>query len=705
MSASAVRPNRPASSIPADSPGSKSKTDDRGPDSVSPESAAHILTGFNGNRRVPPPVNEPIKSYAPGSVERAALKERLRSMSNEKVDIPLIIGGKEVHSGETAQTVMPHNHRHVLAQWHRASAANIDEAILAAQKAGRDWANWAWEDRAAVFLKAAELLATTWRATLNAATMLGQSKTAFQAEIDAACELIDFWRFNPHYAQSLYDEQPLSDRTMWNQLDYRPLEGFVYAVTPFNFTSIAGNLPTAPALMGNTVIWKPASSAMLSAHYIMKLLEEAGLPPGVINFVPGDAGLISDKLLAHRDLAGVHFTGSTAVFNNMWKTIGASMSRYKSYPRIVGETGGKDFIVAHSSAVALSVAIARGGFEYQGQKCSAASRVYVPESIWPGVRDRTVSIMQDIKMGDVADFRNFMGAVIDKKAFTKIGEYLEHGRKNANVVAGGVARGEDGYFIEPTLIETKDPAYRLLCEEIFGPVVTAYVYPDSKWEETLRIVDETSPYALTGAVFSRERQAIREAALVLRNAAGNFYVNDKPTGAVVGQQPFGGARGSGTNDKAGSKLNLVRWISPRNIKENLGAVAALVRDLGAGQLGRGPLRRYARLVGAPNCAPSLRSVAGLLLALALKSAYEDPFPPSLSEFARTNEQRSRRALGRTRVRARLNAEVRLLGARRYRSIWKRRGVLVGRFPKRATKETSDLPAEPAVAFWAPPERV
>jgi 1-pyrroline-5-carboxylate dehydrogenase len=490
-------------------------------------------------------------------------------MSNERVDIPLIIGGKEVHTGELAQTVMPHNHRHVLAQWHRASAASVDEAILAAQEAARDWANWAWEDRAAVFLKAAELLATTWRATLNAATMLGQSKTAFQAEIDAACELIDFWRFNPHYAQSLYDEQPLSDRTMWNQLDYRPLEGFVYAVTPFNFTSIAGNLPTAPALMGNTVIWKPASSAMLSAYYIMKLLEEAGLPPGVINFVPGDAGLISDKLLAHRDLAGVHFTGSTAVFNNMWKTIGASMSRYKSYPRIVGETGGKDFIVAHSSAdpVALSVAIARGGFEYQGQKCSAASRVYIPESIWPEVRDHTVAIMQDIKMGDVADFRNFMGAVIDKKAFTKIGEYLEHGHKNANVIAGGIARGEDGYFIEPTLIETKDPGYRLLCEEIFGPVVTAHVYPDGKWEETLRIVDQTSPYALTGAVFSRDRQAIREAALALRNAAGNFYVNDKPTGAVVGQQPFGGARGSGTNDKAGSKLNLVRWISPRAVKE------------------------------------------------------------------------------------------------------------------------------------------
>jgi 1-pyrroline-5-carboxylate dehydrogenase len=568
MSASAVTPTRSGSSDagsrtvrPADD-----KAEDR---DTAPEVAARTVTGFNGNRRVPPPVNEPVKSYAPGSPERATLKDRLRSMSNERIDIPLIIGGQEVHTGQLAESVMPHDHRHVLAQWHRAGAENIDQAIAAAKHAAKDWANWPWEDRAAVFLKAAELLTTTWRPTLNAATMLGQSKTAYQAEIDSAVELIDFWRFNPHYAQSLYDEQPISDRTMWNQLDYRPLEGFVYAVTPFNFTSIAGNLPTAPALMGNTVVWKPASSAMLSAYYIMKLLEEAGLPPGVINFVPGDAALISDTLLSSRDLAGVHFTGSTAVFNSMWKTIGASMSRYKSYPRIVGETGGKDFIVAHASAdpVALSVAIARGGFEYQGQKCSAASRVYIPESIWPEVRDRTVAIMKDIKMGDVTDFRNFMGAVIDKRAFTKIGEYLDHGRKNATIVSGGVARGEDGYFIEPTLIETKDPGYRLLCEEIFGPVVTAHVYPDNKWEETLKIVDETSPYALTGAIFSRDRSAIREAALALRNAAGNFYINDKPTGAVVGQQPFGGARGSGTNDKAGSKLNLVRWISPRNIKE------------------------------------------------------------------------------------------------------------------------------------------
>src|SRR5438874_69061 len=544
----------------------------------SPESAAFAPTaalqtspvvGFAGNRRVPNPQNEPVKSYAPGSPERASLKERLRTMADERIEIPLIIGGQEIRTGELAQTVMPHNHRHVLADWHRAGPSEIDKAIEASRAASRDWANWAWEDRAAVFLKAAELLTTTWRATLNASTMLGQSKTAFQAEIDAACELIDFWRFDPHYAQQLYDQQPVSDHSMWNQLDYRPLEGFVYAVTPFNFTSIAGNLPTAPALMGNTVIWKPASSAMLSAYYIMKLLEEAGLPPGVINFVAGDAAPISDKLLAHRDLAGVHFTGSTAVFNSMWKTIGASMSRYKSYPRIVGETGGKDFIVAHSSAdpAALSVAIARGGFEYQGQKCSAASRVYVPQSIWPEVRDRTAAIMQELRMGDVSDFRNFMGAVIDKKAFGKIGEYLDHGRSKGRVVSGGVARGDDGFFIEPTLIETEDPAFKLLCEEIFGPVVTAHVYPDKRWSETLKIVDETSPYALTGAVFSTDRRAIREASLALRNAAGNFYINDKPTGAVVGQQPFGGARASGTNDKAGSRLNLVRWVSARTVKE------------------------------------------------------------------------------------------------------------------------------------------
>ncbi|MBA2688252.1 MAG: L-glutamate gamma-semialdehyde dehydrogenase [Gemmatimonadaceae bacterium] len=526
-------------------------------------------TGFNGTRKVPVPVNEPVKSYAPGSLERSALKERLKSMAGERVDIPLIIGGEEVRTGDTAQSVMPHDHKHVLADWHKAKTDHVRKAIKASQKASREWASWAWEDRAAVFLKAAELLTTTWRSTLNAATMLGQSKTAFQAEIDSACELIDFWRFNPHFAQELYAEQPLSDHTMWNQLDYRPLEGFVYAVTPFNFTSIAGNLPTAPALMGNTVVWKPASSSMLSAYYIMRLLEEAGLPPGVINLVAGDSGMISDTLLSDPNLAGVHFTGSTTVFNSMWKTIGSNMSRYKSYPRVVGETGGKDFIVAHSSAdpAALAVAIVRGGFEYQGQKCSAASRVYVPQSLWAEVKERAVAMLKEIKMGDVTDFRNFMGAVIDRKAFNKISEYLDHGAKNATVIHGGTARGEQGYFIEPTLIETTDPSYKLLCEEIFGPVVTAHVYKDDKWDDMLKLVDQTSPYALTGAVFARDRAAVRTAAASLRNAAGNFYVNDKPTGAVVGMQPFGGARGSGTNDKAGSKLNLVRWVSARNIKE------------------------------------------------------------------------------------------------------------------------------------------
>jgi 1-pyrroline-5-carboxylate dehydrogenase len=530
---------------------------------------AALPPAFAGNRRVPAPRNEPVRTYAPGSPEKLQLKERLASMAGERVEIPLVIGGREVHTGRMAQVTMPHDHKHVLAEWHKASPEHVEQAVKAAVEAQRDWAGWPWEDRAAVFLKAAELLTTTWRSTLNAATMLGQSKTAYQAEIDSACEVIDFWRFNPHFAQQLYDEQPYSDGTMWNQLEYRPLEGFVYAVTPFNFTAIGANLPTAPALMGNTVVWKPASSAMLSAWYTLKLLEQAGLPPGVINLVPGDAGPISDALLAHRDLAGVHFTGSTEVFNMMWKTIGANMSRYRGYPRIVGETGGKDFIVAHETAdrQALAVAIARGGFEYQGQKCSAASRVYVPRSIWDDVRDRTVAMMKDIRMGDVRDFRNFMGAVIDQKAFKKIGEYLDHAKSSAKVISGGSARGEQGWFIEPTLVQADDPAHRLLCEEIFGPVVTVHVYEDGRWEDTLRTVDATSPYALTGSVFAQDRRAARVALGLLRNAAGNFYVNDKPTGAVVGQQPFGGGRGSGTNDKAGSKLNLVRWVSARNVKE------------------------------------------------------------------------------------------------------------------------------------------
>jgi 1-pyrroline-5-carboxylate dehydrogenase len=527
------------------------------------------MSAFNGNRRVPPPANEPVKSYAPGTPERTELKSRLASMAAERIEIPVVIGGKELRSGKLAQAVMPHDHSHVLADWHMATPEMLQKAVIASAEARKEWSSWSWGDRAAVFLKAAELLTTTHRQTLNAATMLGQSKTPFQAEIDSACELIDFWRFNPYYAEQLYDQQPLSDHTMWNQLDYRGLEGFVYAVTPFNFTSIAGNLPTAPALMGNTVIWKPAATAILSAWYIYKLLEEAGLPPGVINFVPGDPVMVSDALLSHRELAGVHFTGSTNVFNSMWKTIGANMSSFRSYPRIVGETGGKDFIVAHASADvdALAVAIARGGFEFQGQKCSAASRVYIPESIWPRVKDRVVGIMQQLRMGDPTDFRNFMGAVIDNRAFKKISDYVEHGRANASIVQGGVAKGDTGYFIEPTLIETRDPSYKLLCEEIFGPVVTAHVYRDSEYEEMLRTVDRTSPYALTGAIFAQDRSAVRTAMSILRDSAGNFYINDKPTGAVVGQQPFGGARGSGTNDKAGSQLNLVRWVSARSVKE------------------------------------------------------------------------------------------------------------------------------------------
>jgi 1-pyrroline-5-carboxylate dehydrogenase len=525
---------------------------------------------FHGHRRVPAPVNEPTRSYAPGSTERASLKARLSAMAGESVDMPLIIGGADVRTGTRVKSVMPHDHGHVVGEYHTAAEPHVAQAIESAGRARAEWSAWSFEERAAIFLRAAELLATTWRDTINGATMLGQSKTVFQAEIDAACELIDFWRFNAHYGQELLDEQPLSDHTMWNALEYRGLEGFVYAVTPFNFTSIGGNLPTAPALMGNTVVWKPASSAMYSAYYLMRLYQAAGLPPGVINMVAGDAAMISKAVLAHRDLAGVHFTGSTAVFNDMWKTIGASMGSYRNYPRIVGETGGKDFIVAHASAdvQALAVAIVRGGFEFQGQKCSAVSRVYIPKSLWTQVRDRVVGMMDDIKMGDVQDFRNFMGAVIDRRAFDKITGYIDHARNHARIVAGGEADASRGYFVGPTLIETDDPAYRSLCEEIFGPVVTAYAYDDSRWEHTLSLVDATSPYALTGAVFAQDRRAVLQAMSALRYAAGNFYVNDKPTGAVVGQQPFGGARASGTNDKAGSKLNLVRWISPRTLKEN-----------------------------------------------------------------------------------------------------------------------------------------
>jgi 1-pyrroline-5-carboxylate dehydrogenase len=522
-----------------------------------------------GNPHVPHPVNDTNLAYLPGSPERAALKARLAEMASARLDIPLIVGGKEIRTGHVQRTVMPHDHRHVLAEWHAADAEHVRQAIAAAADAKREWASWPQHDRAAVFLRAAELLTTTWRPTINAATMLGQSKTVFQSEIDAASEMVDFFRFNPYFAQQLYDEQPLSTHAMWNAVEYRPLEGFVYAVTPFNFTSIAGNLPAAPALMGNTVVWKPASSAMLSAYYVMRLFEAAGLPPGVINFVPGDAAQITSVLLDSPDLAGVHFTGSTAVFQGMWKHVGERIASYRTYPRLVGETGGKDFIVAHPSAdpQALAVAIARGGFEYQGQKCSAASRVYVPQSLWLDVRDRVVAMMREMTMGDVRDFRTFVGAVIDRKAFTRIAGYVDDARRNARILQGGRTDDSRGFFVEPTLVEAPEPGYRLMCEEIFGPVLTAWAYPDGEWLETLRTVDRTSPYALTGAVFATDRAAIRQATSELRNAAGNFYINDKPTGAVVGQQPFGGARASGTNDKAGSKMNLMRWVSARTTKE------------------------------------------------------------------------------------------------------------------------------------------
>src|SRR6266545_4303311 len=448
------------------------------PRTGSPQGTTSGSSGITGITRVPPPVNEPTLGYLPGSPERAELKNRLKSMAADRLDIPVVIGGREIRTGHMQQAVMPHNHQHVLADWHAADPQHVHDAIAAARAAAREWASWRWEDRAAVFLRAAELLTTTWRQTLNAATMLGQSKTAFQAEIDSASELIDFLRFNAHFAEALYAEQPISSHGVQNRIDYRPLEGFVYAITPFNFTAIGGNLPTAPALMGNTVIWKPASSAMLSGYYILRLLERAGLPPGVINFVPGDAVQISNILLDSPDLAGIHFTGSTVVFNSMWKKVGENTGRYRSYPRIVGETGGKDFVVAHPSAdpQEVAVAIARGGFEYQGQKCSAASRVYIPQSLWPEVRDRVVGMMRDMRMGDVTDFRTFIGAVIDRKSFDKISSYLDDAKENATVIQGGTARGDVGYFVEPTLIETKDAGYRLLCEEIFGPVVTAYVY-------------------------------------------------------------------------------------------------------------------------------------------------------------------------------------------------------------------------------------
>ena len=521
--------------------------------------------------KVPHPVNEPVKSYAPGSPERASLSAKVREMAGQKIEIPLVIGGKEIRTGKMGKAVMPHDHGHVLAEVHLGGEAEVKLAVEAAAKAKAEWAAMPWEARVSIFLKAADLLAGPYRDVLNAATMLGQSKTCHQAEIDSACELVDFYRFNSFYYEQILREQPESLPGMWNRLEHRPLEGFVFAVTPFNFTSIAGNLPTAPALVGNTVVWKPASTSLYSAHFLMKLWKEAGLPDGVINMVPGSGASIGNPVLANPQLAGIHFTGSTSVFNGMWRTVGQNLESYKGYPRLVGETGGKDFIVAHPSAdpVALTVAIVRGAFEYQGQKCSAASRAYVPSNLWPKVKEMLVPMVEGIKMGDIQDFSNFMGAVIDANSFRDQKHAIDEAKasNDASILVGGQYDDSKGYFVRPTVIQAKTPGYRTMCDELFGPVMTLHVYDETKWEETLDLVDTTSPYALTGAVFAQDRYAVQQAIAHLRNCAGNFYINDKPTGAVVGQQPFGGARASGTNDKAGSMLNLLRWISARTIKE------------------------------------------------------------------------------------------------------------------------------------------
>jgi 1-pyrroline-5-carboxylate dehydrogenase len=521
---------------------------------------------------LPRPTNEPVKEYRPGSPERQQIDTELDRMLGSQLEIPLVIGGRAVTTGRLGEHVCPHDHRHVLARFHQGSSEHVEQAVAAAAKAYPEWSMLPWQQRLGVFRKAADLLATSYRPILTAATMLGQSKTVREAEIDAACELVDFYRFNPHFAAQIMAEQPESSAGTWDYVDYRPLEGFVLAVTPFNFTAIAGNLPTAPAMMGNTVIWKPASSAITSAYFIMKLLEQAGLPPGVINLVPGPGAALGDAALAQPGLAGVHFTGSTGVFQRMWGTIGSHIARYKSYPRIVGETGGKDFIFAHPSAdpEVLITAAVRGAFEYQGQKCSAASRLYVPESLWRRIERRLAEQIRALDVGDPCDFHNFMGAVIDRHAFDEIKGYIDFARASADaeLVVGGECDDRVGYFVRPTLVRARTPDFKLMQEEIFGPVLTVYVYPDHELEQTLELCDRTSPYALTGAIVAQDRAAIEHAMGKLRHAAGNLYINDKPTGAVVGQQPFGGGRASGTNDKAGSALNLLRWVSPRAIKEN-----------------------------------------------------------------------------------------------------------------------------------------
>jgi 1-pyrroline-5-carboxylate dehydrogenase len=519
------------------------------------------------------PRNEEVLFYAPGSAGKKQIKAELERQSNITVEIPLIIGGKEVYTGRTGTIVMPHDHGHVLATYHKAGPKETEMAIEAALSARKEWASMSWIDRASIILKAGELLSKKYRHIVNAATMLGQGKNVYQAEIDAACESIDYLRYNPYYASLINQWQPVSSSDSYNRMEYRPLEGFVFAVSPFNFTAIAVNLATAPALMGNVVVWKPASTAVLSNYYVMKLLQEAGLPDGVINFLPGSGPDISEVVFNHPYFAGLHFTGSTSTFDGFWKTIVQHMDQYKTYPRIVGETGGKDFVIAHpsASADALVAALIRGAFEYQGQKCSAASRAYIPQSLWREVKPKLIDQTASIKMGDVRDFRNFVNAVIDEAAFNKVMGYIEKAKNSsvAQIIVGGEGDKSVGYFIKPTIIETQDPHFITMEEEIFGPVLTVYVYEDSQYEDILRLCDETSPYGLTGSIFATDRKAIDEAYKILRFAAGNFYINDKPTGAVVGQQPFGGSRRSGTNDKAGSPLNLLRWISPRAVKENL----------------------------------------------------------------------------------------------------------------------------------------
>ena len=520
---------------------------------------------------VPAPVNEPVKEYRPGSAERETLKQTIAEFRSQETDVPMYIGGQEVRTQRKIRIFPPHDHQHTLGHFHEGDAVHVEQAIEAALLAKETWANLPWEHRASVFLKAADLIAGPYRARINAATMLGQSKNAYQAEIDSACELIDFLRFNVQFATDIYRQQPDSSPGVWNRLEYRPLEGFIFALTPFNFTAIAGNLPTSAALMGNTVVWKPAYAQVLSAKIIMDVLNEAGLPDGVINLIYVDGPVAGEVIFKHPDFAGIHFTGSTKVFQAIWREIGVNIHNYKTYPRIVGETGGKDFVMVHESANADEVAtgLVRGAFEYQGQKCSAASRAYVPSTLWPVVEARMKQFLSEMKMGAVEDFTNFINAVIDERAFAKITAYVDEAKQSdqVTIVAGGNYDGTTGYFVEPTVLRVNDPMYRTMCEEIFGPVLSIYVYEPSEFETILKVVDSTSPYALTGSIFARDRYVIEQAARILQNAAGNFYINDKPTGAVVGQQPFGGARASGTNDKAGSALNLLRWVSARTIKE------------------------------------------------------------------------------------------------------------------------------------------